>query len=377
MMGSLLKFWAIFAIVFGLFIFITSVNFIQSVVQSVTNFLLLGLLGYVSWNLTNYIWAKATFITKDKVSPVKKAVLITGCDTGFGHELAVKLDLYGFKVFAGCLFPDRDGAQSLKKKASNRLTVIKLDVTSDEDVFAARATVDKAIGGHELWAVVNNAGILASTEIEMGSMTTFNSQMEVNCLGVIRVTKAFLPLVRKCSGRVVNVASLAGRFAIPGMVGYCVSKAAVISFSEGLRREMKKWDIDVITIEPHLFNTNLCNNEANQRVIENAWLETREEIKAEYGDCYFEGYKRFLNKVLGSARPRIGQVVDTMMVAVTEQFVGPTYQVLGDLEALRIWMWTLWPTRALDYLSYWAAIMQTGMPLAKARAIYEKKSKTN
>ena len=157
------------------------------------------------------------------------------------------------------------------------------------------------------------------------------------------------------------------------MVGYCVSKAAVISFSEGLRREMKKWAIDVITVEPHLFNTNLVNNEYNHRVIQKAWDETPEEIRADYGDVYFAGYKNFLNKVLGSARPRISHVVETMFTAVTEEFVGPSYLVMGDLEALRVWMWSFWPTRALDFLSYYAAILQTGKPIAKIKAVYEKK----
>jgi len=62
-----------------------------------------------------------------------------------------------------------------------------------------------------------------------------------------------------------------------------------------------------------------------------------------------------------------------METAVTDQFVGPTYLVLGNLERLRIWMWTLWPTRALDYLSHWAAVMQTGLPMARIQAIYDKK----
>jgi len=138
---------------------------------------------------------------------------------------------------------------------------------------------------------------------------------------------------------------------------------------------MKKWDIDVITIEPHLFNTNLVNNEANHRVLNRAWEETPQDIKEDYGDCYFKGYQVFLNKVLGSARPRIHRVVDTMFTAVTDELVGPTYPVLGDLESLRVWMWSFWPTRPLDYLSYYAAIVQTGQPAAKIKAIYDKKKK--
>lgn len=190
--------------------------------------------------------------------------------------------------------------------------MIKLDVTKDEDCAQARKVVEETIGQHELWCLVNNAGIFKSTEIEMGSMKPFIDQIEVNATGLIRATKKFLPLIRKCSngGRVVNVASLAGRFAIPGMVGYCVSKAAVISFSEGLRREMKKWDIDVITIEPHLFNTNLVNSEVNHEQLRRAWSETDNDIVEAYGECYFEGYQRFLNKVLGSARPRVFNVIN-------------------------------------------------------------------
>ena len=80
--------------------------------------------------------------------------------------------------------------------------------------------------------------------------------MDVNCMGVVRVTKAFLPLLRRNGhnrSRVVNVASLAGRFTMPAFVAYCMSKGAVITFSDGLRRELSKWNIDIICIEPHLY----------------------------------------------------------------------------------------------------------------------------
>jgi 3-hydroxybutyrate dehydrogenase len=148
-----------------------------------------------------------------------------------------QLDSFGLIVYAGCLFPNSNGAQKLKSH-SDKIRIVKLDVTSDIDALDARRFVENDLKKNncELWAIVNNAGILASTEIEMGSMECFKTQIEVNTLGVIRVTKAFLPLLRKSHGRVVNVASLAGRFAIPGMVGYCVSKCGVISFSGMTRR---------------------------------------------------------------------------------------------------------------------------------------------
>lgn len=71
------------------------------------------------------------------------AVLITGCDSGFGHQLAQCLDRKGFVVFAGCLFPEGDGAQRLARQSSSNLKILKLDVTSDEDVQQAKKTVQE------------------------------------------------------------------------------------------------------------------------------------------------------------------------------------------------------------------------------------------
>lgn len=68
-------------------------------------------------------------------------VLITGCDSGFGHQLARCLDQKGFVVFAGCLFPDGNGAQTLTKHSTSKLKVLRLDVTSDADVEEARNAV--------------------------------------------------------------------------------------------------------------------------------------------------------------------------------------------------------------------------------------------
>lgn len=89
-------------------------------------------------------------IPKLRIKPTNHAVLITGCDTGFGNLLARKLDKAGFKVLAGCLFPYGEGAKQLKSDCSSSLRVVKMDVTSDEDIKAAYETVEKelATGPH-------------------------------------------------------------------------------------------------------------------------------------------------------------------------------------------------------------------------------------
>lgn len=140
-----------------------------------------------------------------------KAVFITGCDSGFGKELACRLDGMGFHVFAGCLAPDREGAKSLKEATSPNLHIVPIDVTDDFQVMKAMQYVRDNLGDNQLWAVVNNAGVATFCEIEWCSVREFMNIMDINVFGIVRVTKAFLPLLRRSEGRVVNVASLAGK----------------------------------------------------------------------------------------------------------------------------------------------------------------------
>lgn len=91
---------------------------------------------------------------KLRIKPEKHAVLITGCDTGFGNLLARKLDKAGFKVLACCLFPKDEGAMQLKSDCSSKLKIIKLDVTKDKDAEEAYEIVKKELedtGYCEYW----------------------------------------------------------------------------------------------------------------------------------------------------------------------------------------------------------------------------------
>ena len=127
----------------------------------------------------------------------------------------------------------------------------------------------------ELWAIVNNAGIAHVTEMEWCSMENLQRLLDVNTVGPARVTKTFLPLLRRAQGRIVIVASTAGikedeiewrkpneilklikslgRIVLPSMVPYSMSKFAAVALGEGLRREMKKWSVTVHTIEPSFY----------------------------------------------------------------------------------------------------------------------------
>ncbi|PSN39887.1 hypothetical protein C0J52_22442 [Blattella germanica] len=196
--------------------------------------------------LTEYFlkWMKDPLRTRSLIPDLRrKSILITGCDTGFGNEMARRLDSIGVTVFAGCLFPEGVGAHELKKSCSKNLQIIPMDVTDEEQINNALETVKTLLGDKQLWAIVNNAGITTSGDFELIPMKHIMNVMNVNAIGPLRVTKAFLPLIRKARGRIVIVASMAGRFSPPEMVPYCMSKHAAVSFADGLRREMFKFGV--------------------------------------------------------------------------------------------------------------------------------------
>jgi len=375
----------------GCFLFLYVLTYFKFIYGFVSSTLLLGFIAYLSHSIANLIWEryirKSNLLPIEKVNPKNRSVLITGCDTGFGNKLACRLVDYGFTVFAACLNENSPGAKQLKNYGkSNKVFIIKMDVTKQDEVDQAVEIVSTKIqqNNSQLFALVNNAGIMVSTEIEFGPVSLFENQLNVNCIGSIRVTKAFLPLLRKASlinqkivkksnqkysdlnengVRIVNVCSLAGRFAIPGIVSYCVSKASLVSFSDGLRREVSKWGINVVTIEPHLFRTNLVNSENQHSALDNAWKNSLKEVQESYGESYFEGYKRYLDKMIDSARGSVEDVVDTMVVAVTDKFVARSYRVVkNDLENLRLGIYRFIPERALDLIGY--LLYDIGKPAA-------------
>jgi len=207
-----------------------------------------------------------------------KTVLITGCDSGFGNLLTKKLDQMGIKVLSGCL--TEDGIQNLKNQTSNNVHVFKLDVTKPEDIENAyELTKSKCPEG--LWGIVNNAGIFKGWLMEFTTMEDHKKVMEVNYFGMVMMTQKFLPLLRKSKGRIINICSIAGQLGFPGLSSYCASKYSCEAFSDGLRREMNLFGVDVVIIEPGFTNTAIVQN--SHFCIEENWKKSSEDLRVEYG----------------------------------------------------------------------------------------------
>jgi NAD(P)-dependent dehydrogenase (short-subunit alcohol dehydrogenase family) len=122
---------------------------------------------------------------------------------------------------------------------------VLLDVTRPESIDSAlAAAADQPLAG-----LVNNAGIAVVGPLELLSIDAWRWQFEVNVLGLVAVTQAFLPLLRRGRGRIINIGSIADRCALPGSGAYDSSKSAVAAISDALRMELQPWSISVSLIE--------------------------------------------------------------------------------------------------------------------------------
>jgi NAD(P)-dependent dehydrogenase (short-subunit alcohol dehydrogenase family) len=169
------------------------------------------------------------------------SVVVTGASTGIGEATALHLLSLGFDVFAG-VRKDEDA----ERIGGQGMRALKLDVTDPDSIGSARAEV----GDGPLSGLVNNAGIAVSAPVEFVPLDELRKQLEVNLIGQVAVTQAFLPALRRGRGRVVNISSIGGRIALPLVGPYAASKFALEGISDSLRRELRAQGVEVVLIEP-------------------------------------------------------------------------------------------------------------------------------
>lgn len=168
-------------------------------------------------------------------------VLVTGASTGIGEATVLHLRELGFAPVAGVR--KNEDAERLEGLG---LRTLRIDVTDAEQIAAAR----DALGDEPLAGLVNNAGIAVAAPLEFLPIDKLRQQLEINLIGQVAVTQAFLPALRRARGRIVNVSSIGGRVALPLVGAYNASKFGLEGASDSLRRELRPQGVDVILIEP-------------------------------------------------------------------------------------------------------------------------------
>ncbi|MCM5663534.1 SDR family oxidoreductase [Galbibacter mesophilus] len=181
-----------------------------------------------------------------------KYILITGVSSGIGFETAKLFLEKGFFVF-GSVRKQQD-ASKLEDEFGKNFKAVLFDVVDEQAIKKAVETVKNTLGNNGLTCLVNNAGVSVNGPLAYISVEEFSNQLDINVLGVLRVTQAFLPLLGFNNdlpkGRIVNISSGSGRVTRPFMAPYSASKYAVEALSDGFRRELLDFGIEVTVIEP-------------------------------------------------------------------------------------------------------------------------------
>jgi NAD(P)-dependent dehydrogenase (short-subunit alcohol dehydrogenase family) len=181
-------------------------------------------------------------------------IVITGVSTGIGAAAARRAVRGGAHVFGSVRHPE--AAAALQSELGDQFTPLVFDVRDEAAIQAAAATVRAALAGEKLCGLVNNAGVALPGPLALQPIAEFRDQIEVNLIGTLAVTQAFLPLLGTDStlhglpGRIVMVSSVGGKLSAPFLGAYCAAKHALEGLSGSLRRELMLFGIDVIIVAP-------------------------------------------------------------------------------------------------------------------------------
>jgi len=179
-----------------------------------------------------------------------KVILLTGASSGIGYDTAVALAQQGHKVYAAARRVER-----MEPLRQYGIVPLKMDVTDEESMQKGVKALLDAEGRIDV--LINNAGYGYFGAVENVPMDDARNQLEVNVFGLARLCQLVLPTMRsRHSGRIINIASVAGRAVFYYGGWYHVSKYAVESLSDALRMELKPFGIDVVIIEPGAIKTN-------------------------------------------------------------------------------------------------------------------------
>ena len=275
------------------------------------------------------------------------SVVVTGASTGIGAACALDCAGRGMTVFAGVRDP-RAG-EALAAKAGPSLIPIMLDVTDEQSIAQSAEVVQRVVGEGGLGGLVNNAGIVIGSPLEVIPLAQLRKQLEVNVIGQIAVTQAFLPLLRRGRGRIVNMGSIAGRGTIPLLGPYSASKFALEALTDALRMELQPWGIQVSIIEPGAIATPIWEKSAKEA--EGLEASVSEEAKV----LYAEAVIRIREAIAEAAKRAIAPdaVVRAVHHALTASRPRTRYLVGSDAK-LRALMVKWLPDRVQDRLLGWA-----------------------
>jgi NAD(P)-dependent dehydrogenase (short-subunit alcohol dehydrogenase family) len=282
-----------------------------------------------------------------------KTVVVTGASSGIGRATSLHLVRNGFRVFAG-VRKEKD-AGSLRAEGGADLIPVEFDVTEAGSIDAAATRVRDHLNGAGLDGLVNNAGIGIAVPIEGVAMDVLRHHFEVDVFGQIAVTQAFLPLIRRACGRIVNIGSVGGHITIPFGGVLCSCKSAFGSLSDALRLELHPFGIRVCVVEPGGIYTPAVEKTLGD--VESAIRALPVEAAQRYGPMLRTFIQRSYGREKNGSSPEV--VAHAVHHALTARRPRTRYPVGKDARLL-VTLPRMLPDRLLDLIR----LRLFGMPLS-------------
>lgn len=214
-----------------------------------------------------------------------RAVLVTGCSSGIGHAIALRLHRAGLSVYATARRPE-----TLTRLADRGIATLALDVLDEESMNTA---VKRVVDDHgAVGILVNNAGYGMYGPVEDASLDQVRTLFETNVFGPLRLTQLVLPGMRaQRAGHIVTISSILGRISPPGGSHYQASKHAIEAYGDALRLEVAKFGVRVSLIEPGTVRTGF-------------YASVAERLSGPAGGAYADFYRRLAAWANDMARGR-------------------------------------------------------------------------
>ena len=265
-----------------------------------------------------------------------KSAFITGAATGIGEGLVLKLQAEGWRVYAGF----RSAApEATRWHGLPNIVPLRCDVQSLEDIKSAVDWITTEEGQLDL--LINNAGYPGNSGvIEAADIDDYRKTFEINFWGPLNVAQAFMPLLRKARGRVVNTTSASVYLTIPMGSSYPVSKGALKALSNHMRMEMAPFGVDVTSLEPGGVETPMTA--LGEDVGEMQWATIPESLRGQYQQFFLDGATAIGdNFKLYSAKHFSDQVYKKIILPKRTK---PSY-LIGPGAAALPWLHRLLPTQ--------------------------------
>ncbi len=190
---------------------------------------------------------------------MQNRMMITGAGSGLGREIALRWAREGWRLALGDV--NEEGLRqtlALVRGAGGSGFVQRCDVRDYSQLIALAQACEEHFDGIDV--IVNNAGVASGGFFSELSLEDWDWQIAINLMGVVKGCKAFLPLLERSKGRIINIASMAALMQGPAMSNYNVAKAGVVALSESLLAELRQLDVAVHVVCPSFFQTNLLDS---------------------------------------------------------------------------------------------------------------------